>query len=58
GHPFVELTSTSVFGVRDLHPIVHVHAGRTSKNKITVNGNFVLRPFYLEIFIFLEKVKE
>ncbi|MED1454885.1 hypothetical protein, partial [Bacillus smithii] len=29
GHPCSWLTSTSVFGVRDLHPIVHVHAGRT-----------------------------
>ncbi|MDR9794633.1 hypothetical protein Q8A72_17170, partial [Aeribacillus pallidus] len=31
GHPCSWLTSTSVFGVRDLHPIVHVHAGRTNK---------------------------
>ncbi|MEJ9281602.1 hypothetical protein, partial [Ureibacillus thermosphaericus] len=31
GHPCSWLTSTSVFGVRDLHPIVHVHAGRTKR---------------------------
>ncbi|QBK26916.1 hypothetical protein DKZ56_14380 [Ureibacillus thermophilus] len=49
GHPCSWLTSTSVFGVRDLHPIVHVHAGRT--NTARVRWNAELLPHKVHSFI-------
>ncbi|MEJ9280481.1 hypothetical protein, partial [Ureibacillus thermosphaericus] len=56
GHPFVELTSTSVFGVRDLHPIVHVHAGRTNQKQhhFFTNGVVLFTLFsFMQFFAIL-----